>query len=128
MLHLLFLITILCITRCKGVSFLFSHLRYKANVSQEKKLLYGCYYCFCILFTVLYCINIINIILYITLRRINIPTPFLHPLNMQFKPRPKTNEKRPITIFLDKLLINCLTCLTHCTLMTSLLKIYCKFN
>lgn len=67
-------------------------------------------YC-CILFIVLYCINIINIILYITLRRINIPTPFLHPLNMQFKPRPKTNEKRPITIFLDMLLVNCLTCI-----------------
>lgn len=59
--------------------------------------------------------HVINIILYITLRRITIPMSFLHPLNMQFKS--KTNEKRQMRIFVDKLLKNCIASIN--TLMTS---------
>lgn len=61
--------------------------------------------------------HVINIILYITLRRITIPMSFLHPLNMQFKSRLKTNEKRQMRIFVDKLLRNCIASINP--LMTS---------
>lgn len=61
--------------------------------------------------------HVINIILYITLRRITIPMSFLHPLNMQCKSRLKTNEKRQMRIFVDKLLRNCIASINP--LMTS---------